>query len=192
MARKTITGMSIAGAVALAFSIAVPTTVSATGFVQAPCDFITAGGFVLKDGGQHANFGVHGGCKHGQFWGHLNFVDHQQNYHVSSTEITGYLFDPAQPNKRDICGWARTNDDEVVRFRVSLTDNGEPGRNDTFGIILDRAGTPHTGDRFYVLSSRTLQGGNVQLHKGNRSNTASESMLNLREWQMCGDLWPSP
>lgn len=192
MARKTITALSLAGTIAaVAFGIATPATVSAH-WVQAPCDFITAGGYVKKDDGQHANYGVHGGCKHGNFWGHLNFEDHELKYHITSTEITGYLFDPDRPNTRDICGWARTNMNETVRFRVSLTDNGEPGTSDTFGLIIDRAGTPHTGDRFYRVSTRTVSGGNIQLHKGNRSNSASEAMLNMKEWQMCGDLSPSP
>src|SRR5712691_5089598 len=104
MAHRWIPGVSLAGAlVALAMGLAVPTAVSAH-WVQAPCDFITAGGFVFKDDGQMANFGAHGGCKNGQFWGSVNFVDHELNYHLSSTEITGYLYDPAFPTTRDICG----------------------------------------------------------------------------------------
>src|SRR6185503_12273016 len=105
-----------------------------------------------------------------------NFVDHDDNWHISSTQITGYLYDPAYPNKRDICGWARTNDGITVQFRVTLTDNGEPGTNDLFGIVVDtRNQIP--GDRFYRIGSRRLAngqggGGNVQLHKGNNSNTA--------------------
>jgi hypothetical protein len=44
-----------------------------------------------------------------------------------------------------------------------------------------------------VVSSRQLAngqggGGNVQLHNGNNSNTASDAMLAMKEWQMCGDL----
>jgi len=30
----------------------------------------------LKGGGNHANFGLIGGCKNGRFFGHVNFVDH--------------------------------------------------------------------------------------------------------------------
>lgn len=37
-------------------------------WVQAPCDFLTAGGFVFKDNFQQVNFGAHGGCKDGKFW----------------------------------------------------------------------------------------------------------------------------
>ena len=54
-----------------------------------------------------------------------------------------------------------------------------------------------TGPRFYRVSSRMLNdgnkgGGNIQLHKGNKSNTIDPYYYTLREWQMCGDLWPSP
>jgi len=192
MARKWIPGAALAGPLAaLAFGIAVPATASAH-WVPAPCDFITAGGFVKKDNNKLANFGAHGGCKNDKFWGSVNYVDHQSNLHVSSMEITGYLVDPAYPNKRDICGWARTNDEITVRFRVTLTDNGEPGVNDQFGIVIDTLNQV-PGDRFYRVSSRKLAdggpgGGNVQLHKENPSTTASAGMMALKEYQMCGDL----
>src|SRR5712691_7893786 len=58
-------------------------------FVPQPCDFTTGGGFVITDGGNHANFGLVGGCKHEGFFGHVNFVDHDTTgtfagLHVSS------------------------------------------------------------------------------------------------------------
>src|SRR5688500_10076011 len=41
--------------------------------VPFPCDFVTSGGFVVKDlpgeDGKKATFGAHGGCKQGAFWG---------------------------------------------------------------------------------------------------------------------------
>jgi hypothetical protein len=191
MAQRLL-GLGGASLLALTLGIATPITASAH-WVQAPCDFITAGGFVFKDDGARANFGAHGGCKNGKFWGHVNFVDHENNYHISSLEITGYLFDPAYPNARDICGWARTNDEETVRFRMRLADNGEPGRYDMMGFVLDRAGNPQPGERFYKVSTRMLAngdggGGNVQLHKSNPSTSATPEMYALKEWQMCGDL----
>jgi len=160
-------------------------------WVPIPCDFITGGGFVFTDSGAKANFGSHGGCKHGAFWGHVNYVDHGGEfgvspYHVSSIEITGYLIDPAFPNARDICGFARTNanNDEIVRFRVRMEDNGEPGVNDRFGIHLSNG---------YLVTARQLAnggpgGGNIQLHKGNNSNTAPDPPPD--EVTMCGDLAP--
>jgi hypothetical protein len=139
-----------------------------------------------------ANFGAHGGCKNGEFWGNVNYVDHENQFHLKSTRITGYLFDPDAPKARDICGWARINDQEQeVMFRVRLVDNGEPGKNDTFGITIDNWYT--SGERFYRVSSRKLAGGeggggNVQLHKGNRSNSIDPGYFSLQEWQMCGDM----
>src|SRR4051812_31160518 len=103
MARKWIPSAMIAASFsALAFGIATPITASAH-WVQAPCDFVTSGGDVTKDDGNMANFGAHGGCKNGEFWGHVNFVDHTNQFHLNSTRITGYLYDPAKPLARDIC-----------------------------------------------------------------------------------------
>ena len=103
-------------------------------------------------------------------------------YHVDSTQITGYLEDPAFPNARDICGFAVTNAGETVRFRVRMEDNGEPGINDTFGIRLSNG---------YLVTTRLLGnggpgGGNIQLHKSNPSTTAPSTPST--EVQMCGGL----
>jgi hypothetical protein len=157
----------IAGAL-VAAALQISTVPASAHFVPSPCDFITGGGFIFSNEGERVNFGIHGGCKNGEFWGHLNFVHHSRligPYHVKSTEITGYLFDPAFPNARDICGIATTSLGETVRFRVRLEDNGEPGRNDRLGIRMSNG---------YHLTTRSLGadgpgGGNIQLHKPNRS-----------------------
>jgi hypothetical protein len=188
MTRKIL---ALASSVAAAMlSISTPQLAQAH-WVQAPCDFITSGGFVFKDNRAMANFSADGGCKNDEFWGNVNYVDHEHQFHMKSTKITGYLYDPANPNQRDICGKARVNDSaHEVWFRIHLEDNGEPGVNDTFGVIIDNWYAP---ERFYVVSHRKLAdgqggGGNVQLHKGNKSNTASAAMLALRESDMCGDM----
>ena len=191
MTRKPIS-LAVLAATFAAAALGISTPMKAQAhMVQAPCDFITSGGFVFKDNGAMANFSADGGCKKQDFWGSVNYVDHEHNFHLKSTQITGYLFDPALPNSRDICGKARINDAaNEVSFRIHLEDNGEPGTNDKFGIIIDNWNAP---TRFYVVSSRKLAngqggGGNVQLHKSNNSTTASDAMLALKEWQMCGDL----
>jgi hypothetical protein len=161
-----------------------------TTIITTPCDFITGGGFVFTDSGPQANFGSHGGCKNGEFWGHVNFVDHggfagAVPYHVDSTQITGYLEDDTTvPTGRDICGLARTNANagETVSFRVHMEDNGEPGVNDKFGIRLSNG---------YLLTSRLLGnggpgGGNIQLHKPNPSTTGPNPPPT--ELKMCGDM----
>ena len=155
--------------------------------VPSPCDFITGGGFVLTDSGAQANFGSHGGCKNGAFWGHVNYVDHggfsgAMPYHVDSTQITGYLEDPAFPNAREICGSATTNAGETVSFRVRMEDNGEPGTNDTFGIRLSNGYDLPPG----LLGNGGQGGGNIQLHNSNPSSTAPSPPPS--ELQMCGGL----
>ena len=161
-------------------------------YVPAPCDFITGGGWIIADSGDKLNFGAHGGCKNGAFWGHVNALDHSTNPpgHLKSTRITGYLMDPAYPNARDICGEGEVSyngSNFPVRFRVRMEDNGEPGGLDRFGVRLSNG---------YVQSTRELGpagptggGGNIQLHKPNPSTTGPVPAPT--EAQMCGGLgWP--
>jgi len=193
MQLNRIAGLALAGSLALGFGIGVPREASAH-MVQAPCDFVTAGGWVYDAHfASWSNFGAHAGCKNGEFWGEVNFVDHLNGFHLESTRITRYLFDPQSPNARDICGFGRINGQaQEVMFRMRLVDNGEPGSNDMVGIVIDNWYAPQ---RFYVVPTRDLGnpppaygGGNVQLHKSNNSTTASLAMLGMEEWQMCGDL----
>ena len=121
---------------------AVPPFTVDVAYAHAFCDFITGGGFILlpsDSGTVHGNFGVAGGCKHGTFWGHLNYLDHGTSikpvtaptpFHVHWTSIDAYVFvcngintdgfnctgpstDPktGQPvGTREVCGTATTND----------------------------------------------------------------------------------
>ncbi len=176
-------GVSVLSVAALVAAVLVLASAPASAhFVPVPCDFVTSGGFVFTDSGDNANFGAHGGCKNGGFWGHVNFLDHGLDYHVDSTEITGYLTPFAGSNARDICGIARTNRGETVRFRVRLIDNGEPGTSDEFGIRLSNG---------YVVTTRLLGGGgpgggNVQLHDPNPSTVGPSPAPD--EFTMCGDV----
>jgi len=152
--------------------------------VPVPCDFVTSGGWVITDSLKMANFGAHGGCKNGEFWGHVNYVDHGTGYHLDSIQITGYLTPEAGSHTRDICGLATTNalEPQPVMFRVRLTDNGEPGIADTFGIRTSNG---------YIVTSRMLAnglggGGNVQLHDPNPSTTGPDPSPD--EAAMCGTL----
>jgi hypothetical protein len=158
-------------------------------FTPAPCDFITGGGWVIADSGAKANFGAHGGCKNGAYWGHVNVLDHTSSPpgHLKSTRITGYLMDPEFPNARDICGEGEVSYNGTrfnVRFRVRMEDNGEPGGLDRFGVHLSNG---------YKLTTRELGpvgpsggGGNIQLHKPNPSTTGPVPAPT--EAQMCAGL----
>lgn len=188
---KHVRATALAAALVPVASLAVATAVATvhgsggTGSVPVPCDFTTSGGYVFGDTGKKANFGAHGGCKHGEFWGHVNYVDHATGYHLDSIQITGYLTPSEESNIRDICGLATTSkpsDPQPVYFRVRLIDNGEPGVSDQFGIRLSNVSND------YVMTTRFLAGGgpgggNVQRHDANPSTTGPESPPN--EDEMC-------
>jgi hypothetical protein len=149
-----------------------------------PCGFVTSGGFVFNDAGKEVNFGAHGGCKNGEFWGNVNLVDHSTGYHLNALDVTGFFNPTGDPNVRDICGSATTNtaEPQPVYFHIRLTDNGEPGVADTFGIRTSNG---------YVLSPRLLAagrkgGGNVQLHEPNPSTASPNPMPD--EATMCNDV----
>ncbi len=177
---KSIVPMLITGlltGVLLVAMLGFKSTPATAHMVPVPCDFTTGGGFVITDSGNHANFGLVAGCKHGGFFGHVNFVDHDTTglfagLHVSSDQITAYVQpDPtSHPRYRDICGTADTNLFGNVYFRVRTLDMAEPGSGpngpDRFGIELKNT----IGDAV-VIQTRFLMGGNMQLHKPNNSTT---------------------
>ncbi len=184
-ALKHARAATLAAALVLLGAMAVGSSVPAPGggAVPVPCDFVTSGGFVLTTSDAMANFGAHGGCKKGAFWGHVNFIDHGIRLHVDSTQITGYLTPEPLSNIRDICGQARTNtpDPQPVRFRVRLIDNADPTK-DEFGIRLSNG---------YVVPTSPLGGGGpgggtVQLHEPNPSTTGPT--MPPSELAMCGGL----
>ncbi len=180
------------------------------GEVPSPCDFTTGGGFILiapgtafnaaglPESDQNANFGLVGGCKNGGFFGHVNYVDHNNGLHVSSDSITGYVNPcpgcslPEANNARDICGTADATDPSsgqnfgTVLFRVRTIDaeqQSSPPPKDKFGIelrTLDDSTTVYlvptrclasdspTGD-VTTCSSVNPGGGDIELHKHNPS-----------------------
>src|SRR5688572_12419602 len=167
-------------AIPLALAGALTTGSAYAHVIPTPCEFITGGGWVIDNQGPtqedaKVNFGAHGGCKNGAFWGHINIVHHGWNppAHVRSTRITGYVMDPNIPNARDICGEAQVDGGAgsfSTRFRVRLVDNGEPGGLDRFGLRLETSG--------FIITTRELGppgetggGGNIKLHKPNPSTT---------------------
>jgi hypothetical protein len=118
-------------------------------------EFVTGGGWITgTPEGAKGNFGVAGGIKNGAFWGHLNYIDHgPSGPHVKGTGVTGYTF--IDPTTRQIEGTAEVDGQPGFTYTVVVSDNGEPGRNDTFVIILSNS---------YNAGGR-LAGGNIQLHK---------------------------
>jgi hypothetical protein len=168
---RFIVGLAVTAALTLS-------TVKANAHViPSPCDWATGGGFVIDDSNDHANFGFVAGCKHHHFFGHVNFIDHSIELHVSSLTITGYTEITPGTNRRDICGIAETNLFGEVGYHVVIVDKGEPGKHDRFGISLSNG---------YLLSTRRLEGGNVEIHKPNRSTTAPATFTE------CNSIAPDP
>jgi hypothetical protein len=129
-----------------------------------PCrDFVTGGGWITgtsdgngkkQDKNNKATFGVSGGIKNGKFWGQLSFSDHGKNgVKVKSTSVTNYLV--IDPVTRQIDGIAKVNGKGAFAYTVIVVDNGEPGRYDSFSLVLSNG---------YTVSG-TLQGGNIKLHR---------------------------
>jgi hypothetical protein len=114
-------------------------------------DFVTGGGWITASGAR-ANFGVAGGIKNGGLWGHLTYIDHGTGLKVKGTGVTGYEI--TGPVSRRIKGTAQLSDGSSVTYEVNVTDNGEPGRNDTFSILLSNG----------YNASGNLGGGNIKLH----------------------------
>jgi hypothetical protein len=117
-------------------------------------DFVTGGGWITgTPSGAKGTFGVAGGIKNGAFWGHLTYIDHGAGGpKVKGTGVTAYAV--VDTTTRHIEGTAEINGQGGFTYQVDVSDNGEPGRNDTFVIRLSNG---------YVASG-TLAGGNIQLH----------------------------
>lgn len=112
-------------------------------------DFVTGGGFVIRDG-KRVSFSVHGGVdKSGGFRpSGLNVVDHGSGQHIQAKDIDAY--------------GTPTSTQRVLHFpggnwTATVTDNGEPGRSDTFQV----------SDGSYTAGSTgtAIGGGNIQLHQ---------------------------
>lgn len=119
-----------------------------------PCesskDFVTGGGWIERPGGR-ANFAVAGGIKNG-YWGHLLYIDHVSGMKVKGTGVTAYMI--MEGTLRHIEGTCEINGASGYTYKVDVADNGEPGRDDTFSILLSNGYS--AGDK--------LAGGNIQLH----------------------------
>jgi hypothetical protein len=115
-------------------------------------DFVTGGGWISTPSGSKATFGVAGGIKNGAFWGHLTYIDHGTGMKVKGTGVTVYN---GTGLSRHIEGTCEINGASGFTYKIDVTDNGEPGRNDIFGIVLSNG---------YTQGPKTLDGGNIQLH----------------------------
>jgi hypothetical protein len=122
---------------------------------EGPCDFVTGGGWIsnIPSGGK-GTFGVGGGMRHGESWGHLEYHDHGTGMNVHGTGVTAYTVGSAGPTSRHIEGTAEVDHQSGFTYMIDVADNGEPGRNDTFDIQLSNG----------YMAGGLLSGGNIKLH----------------------------
>ncbi len=122
-------------------------------------DFVTGGGWIMGPSGGKATFALSGGIRHGEFWGHLTYLEHYQkgskmkDLNVKGTGVTAYA--AVDATTRHIEGTAEINGQAGYTYQVDVMDSGEPGRDDMFSLRLSNGYT----------ASGTLDGGNIQLHK---------------------------
>ncbi len=110
------------------------------------------GGMDMKAPGGSANAGFVFMTRSGEAEGSLEFQDRAAGLNLHTKQIEQIL---VRDNEAWIGGLIEI-DGTVHRFSLHLVDNGEPGRDDRFELLLD------TGYRYGY--DRTMDGGNVQIH----------------------------
>ncbi len=159
----------------------------AAGANGVPQDYITGGGwYIIQSGavatsaGNRAVFGFHGGVKNGTWWGDGVYLDYGIGLQATVTAITGYTMvgsdgtdSTGHPTgTREIFGTMNTNLAGSFTFVVKMTDNGEPGTQDTFSIALEDSSGKVAYEAQGNLGGASAGGGNIQLHRGNASSVA--------------------
>ena len=119
---------------------------------------ITQGGWIIANNGDRASFG--GNAKvlaDDSVKGQENYRDHGplQPRQVHAIELTAVTCSD-DLTMAAIFGRATIDGAGTYVFRIDVIDQGEPGKNDSYGIILSDG---------YASGQQRLQGGNVQIHK---------------------------
>ena len=120
------------------------------------------GGWIVAANGDKGTFGGNAQVDaSGQIVkGSQEYTDHGPSalVHVKSTEILAVV---CEGNRATIYGVAKATSDTLpyasgtFPFRVRVMDSGEPGRDDTYGILV--------GNGYWSGDERPLEGGNVQI-----------------------------
>ncbi|HKW30427.1 MAG TPA: choice-of-anchor P family protein [Verrucomicrobiae bacterium] len=129
------------------------------------CGKLTGGGWITgTPTGAKGSFGVSGGIRRGQFWGHLNYIDHGTGMHVISQDVSAFAIDPNNSDCADITYDVTIDGNPGTAYVVACdnddTGNGEQGPKDTFSITLSN-GYSASGD----LGDSQPGGGTIQMHK---------------------------
>ena len=114
---------------------------------------VTGGGHIIAPNGDKATFGVVAQAKDANSpKGNATYIDHAitEPLRFKSLTTDSVICDG---NRVTIRGTGDA-DGEPVDYRIDVTDNGEPGRNDTYRIQLSNG---------HDSGERPLQGGNAQV-----------------------------
>jgi hypothetical protein len=129
-----------------------------TGVVSTPgCELkISDGGWIIAANGDQATLG--GNAKvsmSGITSGQQEYQDHGplQPLNFKATSVTAVVCSDDRTSA-EIYGNGTVNGTGSFQYRIALTDNGEPGTNDHYSILIA------TG---YASGDQTLQGGNIQI-----------------------------
>ena len=117
---------------------------------------ITKGGWIIAANGDKATFG--GNAKvtaDGEVSGQEEYQDHgpARPLNVHSLNVLAVVCS-ADRSEATIYGEATVDGIGPVIYRIRVRDNGEPGTNDMYGILLSNG---------YYSGERKLEGGNVQI-----------------------------
>src|SRR5437016_2944333 len=115
---------------------------------------VTGGGTVDVPGPGIANFGfiVQARSTSGPIGGDLQYVNHASGAKVHSVMFDSFVITGNTATFGGTC----TNNGVPCTFEVHVTDNGEPGTNDSFNITVDAGPTEGANE--------TLRSGNVLIH----------------------------
>jgi len=120
---------------------------------------ITNGGWIIATNGDQASFG--GDAKVSadgtSIQGQEQYQDHGpvQPFNMHSINLTATTCS-SDLKQATIFGTATIDGSGNYVFRIDVTDNGQSGANDSYGLILSNG---------YASGQQTLQGGNVTIHK---------------------------
>jgi VCBS repeat-containing protein len=98
------------------------------------------------------------------FSGLVSFEDRQGGISLTSTSITSLRVE-ADGARATVRGTATVNGVSGYTFTVFVEDNGEPGRNDKFRIVLTGPGGFAYDSLDLALLGGLLDSGNIQVHK---------------------------
>jgi CSLREA domain-containing protein len=117
---------------------------------------ITYGGWIVADNRDKSTFGGNAHVDSGAVKGQEEYQDHgpARPMNLHSTQILAVTCSEDR-TRAEIYGRARVDGVDGFLFRIQVRDLGEPGRNDTYWIVVSNG---------YNSGDHRLEGGNVQIH----------------------------